>query len=160
VTVSANRPVAQSMKQSRRIRGWRAFGMGIVAAFVAVSCSSVPPTHPVEGKVVFKNKSGSVRRLAGGAVHFQSTTDSSQTAHGEIDNDGSFSLSSQHQGRGLPGVLPGQYKARIELPLDDDSGKPRRDVVHPKYLQFDKSPLSFTVPVAGNIEVVVEPPGR
>lgn len=114
-----------------------------------------PQTFPVQGKVVFKGKSGNVGQLAGGNVRVQSIADPSLTAVGEIADDGSFSLGAYIKDKGYPGVPAGQYKARVDPPEDDEEGLPLRGIIHPKYQDFDKSGLTFTVPLPGELVITV-----
>jgi hypothetical protein len=125
----------------------------------AAGCGpSGPETFPVTGKVVYKGR-GNVSQLTGGRVRFQSVSDPSLVAVGEIEDTGAFSLGSFLKDKALPGVPAGQYKARVEPPVDDEEGKPL-PVLHPRYLSFDKSGLTFTVPVEGEIVITVERPFR
>jgi hypothetical protein len=119
-----------------------------------------PRTHPVSGKVVFKGKPGNFRQLVGGKVRFQSTSDPSLIAVGTIEDDGTFALGTPFKEKGLGGVPAGTYKARVELPATDNEDTPQRLPFHPKYLDFHKSGLTFTVPVTGEILIEVERPGR
>jgi hypothetical protein len=121
---------------------------------------SEPKTYPVQGKVVFKGKGGNVARLAGGMVRFQSVSDPNLTAVGEIADDGTFSMGAFLKDKGLSGVPAGQYKARVDPPEDDEEGKLLRGLIAPKYQDFDKSGLTFTVPIAEDLVIVVERPGR
>jgi hypothetical protein len=126
----------------------------------AVGCgSSTLQTFPVSGKVVYKGK-GNVSQLTGGKVRFRSVSDPNVTGVGEIEDGGAFTLGTYFQEKGLPGVPAGEYKARVEPPEDDDEGKPLRGLLHPKYQDFDKSGLTFTVPVSGELLIQVERPGR
>src|SRR5262245_47386798 len=92
-----------------------------------------PPfeTLPVAGKVVFKG--GSIQRLDRGKVWFQSLADPKVTAVGTIDEEGAFQMTTLFEEKGYPGVPAGQYKVRIEPPLDDER-KPQNDLIHPKFL--------------------------
>ncbi len=117
--------------------------------------SSGPKVYPVEGKVVFKGKGGDMRHLIGGKVRFQSTTDPKVSPVGSIEDDGVFSMGTLADEKSLPGVPAGTYKARIEPPRGgevDEDAPPAP--IHPKYMDFDKSGLVFTVPTQG--EIVIE----
>ncbi len=124
----------------------------VLALILGCGGSSGPQTHPVQGKVVYKGK-GIIRQLAGGTVHFQSVADPKLTAFGEIDDEGSFTMGIVHNDKNLTGVPAGKYKARVEPPTDDD-GVPA-PVLAPKYRDYDKSGLTFTVPVTGQIVIEV-----
>ena len=126
----------------------------LAALALAAGCGPTgPETHPVQGKIVFKEKGGNLRQLAGGKVFFQSTSDPSLTAVGEIDDSGAFTMGITLKEKNYAGVPAGQYKARVEPPPDDDEGKPRRGLFNAKYQDFDKSKLSFTVPVSDPIVI-------
>jgi len=109
----------------------------------------------VRGKVVYKGK-GNVAQLANGKIRLRSDADPNLIVFGTIEEDGTFVLGASASGKSPGGVPAGQYKARIEPPQDDE-GRPRR-IVHPKYMHFDKSGLSVTVPPPGEITLVVERP--
>lgn len=135
--------------------------LGLLVGGVLGCGDKGPKTYPVNGKVVFKGKPGKLDRLMGGRVVFQSVADPKVMAVGILEDDGSFSMVAQipSENKGYTGVLAGDYKARLDLPLDDDN-KPVRGLVHPKYLDFDKSGLKYTVPTSGDIVVEVETPSR
>jgi hypothetical protein len=124
---------------------------------LAAGCGqSGPPTHEVKGKVVYKGK-GNINDLTDGIVSLQSTTNPNSKAVGSIEDDGSFSLGMFHEGKELQGVVAGTYKARIQPPrIDDDEGDNPRLPIHRKYLDYDKSGLTFTLPVAGDLVIEVE----
>jgi hypothetical protein len=107
----------------------------------------------VRGKVVYKGK-GNVAQLANGKVRLRSDADPNLIVFGTIEEDGTFALGASAPGKSPGGVPAGQYKARIEPPLDDE-GRTRR-LVHPKYMDFDKSGLTVTVPASAEITLVVE----
>jgi hypothetical protein len=135
---------------------WLLAGLLVLALGGLTSCGQRgPQTFPVQGKVVFKGKGGNVGQLAGGNVRFQSIADPNLTAVGEIADDGSFALGSYIKDKGYPGVPAGEYKARVDPPEDDEEGRPLRGLIHPKYQDFDKSGLTFTVPHAGELVIIV-----
>ena len=133
-----------------------AFGVAIALTTVIGCGSSGPPVHQVKGKVVYKGK-GNISDLTDGTVIFRSTSDTKLQAIGSIEDDGSFSLGMFHEGKELSGVLAGAYKASVQPPGgdDDENVKPRLPIQR-KYLDFDKSGLTFTVPVTGEILIEVE----
>lgn len=141
--------------------------LGVALAVCLLGCGdSAPRTHPVEGKIVFKAKGGSMRPLIGGRVRLQSMTEPGLFALGEIEDGGAFSVGMIHKERPLAGVPAGQYKVRIELPDSDDGDdddrnvrrKPGRAVLHPKYRDFDKSGITVTVPTTGEVVLTLDPP--
>jgi hypothetical protein len=129
-------------------------GLAALLPVLAGCGESGPPVHQVSGKVVFKGK-GNLRQLVGGKVRFQSTADPKLMPVGSIEDDGSFSLGTMHQDKELRGVPAGTYKARVEpRPADDEEAA--RAPIDRKYLEFDKSGLTFTVPAPGEIVIEVE----
>jgi hypothetical protein len=122
--------------------------------------SESPPVEvfPVTGKIVFQGK-GSVDLLERGKVWFQSTSDPNVEAVGLIDQEGAFEMTTLFPDKAWRGVPAGRYKARIEVPLDDEH-KPQPNLIDPKYSDYDKSKLVFTVPVSGEITITVQRPAR
>jgi hypothetical protein len=114
-------------------------------------------TSPVNGKVAFKDNKGRINRLERGKVWFRSKADPKVEAVGTIDGEGAFTLSTLTSERAWPGVPAGQYKVRLEVPLDDDRN-PQTDIVHAKYLDYDRSGISVTVPVPDDFTILVERP--
>lgn len=98
-------------------------GRSVLALFVVIlasGCSTEPPvnlpaTFPVVGKVLFADG----QPLPGGAVQFQSTTDTKTTALGEIAADGSFTLTLYEEGQKLPGTIVGPHRVTVIPPMDD-----------------------------------------
>jgi hypothetical protein len=121
------------------------------------SSDSSLKTHPVRGKVVFKG--GDVSRLDGGKVWFQSTSDAGLKAVGYLTDEGTFAMSTLLPDKAVFGVPAGQYKARVEPPPDVE-GKAQPRLIHARHQDFNKSGLSFTVPVNEAIVIEVERPGR
>jgi hypothetical protein len=112
-------------------------------------------TYPVRGKVVLAD--GDVRQLAGSHVEFMLESDPTVRASGQIQSDGSFTVQTLHEGKIQSGAPEGSYKARILLSDEDDEGRPRRGPkpVHPRFLDFSTSGLSYQVPAGGDITVNV-----
>src|SRR5438105_5411280 len=124
---------------------------------VVAGCSSqTVKTYPVIGKVEIKD--GDVAILTGSAVEFKHESDEFLRPSGNIDSSGNFTVKTLYQGQILPGAPEGKYKARIILGDESDEGVPKRkgkaDVVHKRFLDFETSGLSFTVP-AGDFKVAV-----
>ena len=127
-----------------------------------IGCGSggpTPPfkTHPVTGKVVFKG--GRQDKLERGKVWFQSTADKDVQAVGQITDDGTFTMSALQKDKAWAGVPAGDYKVKIDPPLDDQRNK-QWGLIHLKYLDFDKSGIRVTVPVKGELVIEVARPGR
>jgi hypothetical protein len=126
---------------------------------LAAGCGGQPSLtgHPVKGKVVYKGQ-GNVEQLADGMVRLQSTSDKNVTAFGSIDMDGTFALGSYADGK-VQNVPAGQYKVRVEPPKNDDD-RPQRGLLHAKYMDFEKSGITVTVPTTEELVIEVERPGR
>ena len=116
-----------------------------------------PKTHPVKGKVVTA-KAESLKRLVGQAVEFQSTTEPETRGFGQIQSDGSFTISTYRQGASLSGAIEGTHKARLMIDLGDEDGRPGKKAwpIDRKYTQFENSGWVITVPTDG--EVVLKLP--
>ncbi len=139
---------------------WTWIVLSAAILFVAVGCGgsdSSIKTYPVRGKVVLKG--GNANRLERGKVWFQSTSDPSLKAVGIIYEDGSFAMTTLLEDKGVLGVPAGQYHARVEPPTDEDH-KPQPGLIHPKYQDFKKSGLNFTVPGPDEIVIEVDRSGR
>jgi hypothetical protein len=125
----------------------------VVSLFLLVGCSSQSiKTHPVSGKVEIKD--GDVAILTGSSVEFKHKSDESIRPYGNIDSAGTFTVKTLHQGTILSGAPAGKYKARIILGDESDEGVPKRkgNPIHPRFLDFSTSGLSFKVP-AGDYTV-------
>jgi hypothetical protein len=121
--------------------------------------SNVPKTYPVKGKVVFKGK-GDVARLSGHHVRFESVSDAKLSAVGEIEDDGTFSLGSFIDGKALPGLPEGTYKACLEQPEPEDEDRKPPPVVHSRFLSTKTSGWEFKVPSSDEFTLEVEGPKR
>lgn len=130
------------------------FGLAAVAALGLGGCrqANVPKTYPVKGQVVFKG--GDARKLAGGYVRLRLISDPNVVAVGEIEEDGSFVLGTFHQDKPLAGVREGEYQVRVDPPLDEQD-QPLR-IIHPRFLDFEKSKLKFTVQAGAENSLPIE----
>jgi hypothetical protein len=112
-----------------------------------------PKTHPVKGKVVTA-KAEDLKALAGQAVELQSTAEPETRGFGQIQPDGSFTISTYRQGASLPGAIEGTHKVRLMIDLGDDGdGRPRRKkwTFDRKYTRFEDSEWSISVPTDGEV---------
>jgi hypothetical protein len=145
---------------------------------VVVGCGG-PNLEPVTGRVQLTD--GDVSALADSNVEFVSTTDSNIRSYGAIESDGSFAMQTRHaDGQSYFGVQEGNYKVRlilagdfpselIALPEQSDSDEaPDIDLrvrsrelqklklpVHVKFLNFETSGLTATVPTSGELVLTV-----
>lgn len=119
----------------------------VLSLFLLVGCSSQSiKTYPVNGKVEIKD--GDAALLVGSGVELKHDSDESLRPIGNIDASGSFAVKTLHQGEILQGAPEGKYKARIILGDQSDEGVPKRppNLIHPRFLDFEKSGLTFAVP--------------
>jgi predicted small lipoprotein YifL len=142
-------PVAGSL---RRRATW-ALVAGILLALAGCGPSG-PKTYPVQGKVV-TTKADDLKLLAGQAVEFQSTTEPETRGFGQIQADGSFTISTYRQGVSLPGAVEGTHKVRLMIDLggDGEDARPRKTKwpFDRKYTQFESSGWTITVPTEGEV---------
>ena len=118
-----------------------------LSLFLLVGCSGESvKTHPVVGKVEIVG--GDVSVLTGSGVEFRHETDETLRPSGNIDSAGNFTVKTLHQGKIVMGAPEGKYKARIILGDESDEGVPKRkgNPIHKRFLEFNTSGLSFTVP--------------
>jgi hypothetical protein len=132
--------------------------MALVGMGSVVGCGPAGPrTYPVRGRV--EATAGDVRPLAGSNVEAALESDPTVRASGVIQPDGRFTLETLHAGVILKGAPAGTYQARIILDDDGDreARRQRRAAVHPRFLQFKTSGLSFQVPADGDVILKVAP---
>ena len=109
-----------------------------------------PKTYPVKGKVVTVNAEA-LKRLVGQAVELQSTIEPNTRGFGQIQADGSFTISTYRLGAALSGAIEGTHRARIApTASDDDDGRGRMRVDR-KYTRFDSSGWEIVVPTTGDV---------
>lgn len=131
----------------------RPLWLGMLALFclVLTGCETSIATHPVSGKVVLPDGSPA----GGGIIKFRTTSQEGEMvkAHGEIQPDGSFQLTTFQEG---DGALEGEHEAILFSPATGDGGG---RVVAPsfpaKYRKYETSGLKFRVDPGQN-EFVIE----
>ena len=130
------------MEAAGRRAAFVAFAIVLLAGCPAASIK----THPIVGKVELKD--GDVELLKGSHVELRQETDPLILPSGRITAGGTFTVQTLYQGEILSGAPEGKYKARIILGDESDEGVPKRppNLLHPRFLDFDKSGLTFTVP--------------
>jgi hypothetical protein len=114
---------------------------------------SGPKTHAVKGRVVTA-KADDLKLLVGQSVELQSTAEPETRGFGQIQADGSFTISTYRQGVSLPGAIEGTHKVRLMIDLgDDDDGRPakKKGPLDRKYTQFDQSGWVISVPTDGEL---------
>jgi hypothetical protein len=126
--------------------GWEARAGCLLLVAVSGCGAHGVKTYPVKGKVEIKD--GDVALLAGSHVELMQESDPDIRSSGKIEPGGNFSLQTQHQGKIVVGAPEGKYKVRIVLADESDEGVPKRkgDPIHKRFLDFNTSGLSVTVP--------------
>jgi hypothetical protein len=97
----------------------------VAGALLAAGCPSaphavLPKTYPAKGKVVYKDN----KPMSGGMVQFRSEAAAAFTITGEVQQDGTFRLTTMEvQGTKADGAPEGQYEVTV-MPLmnPDQSG--------------------------------------
>jgi hypothetical protein len=156
----------------RRVVG-RLWVIGLAVALAGAAGCGGSKTHPVKGKVVLEG--GDVKKLEGASVEFRLDSDPSIRSSGEIKEDGSFELTTYHNGKPVPGAPEGAHTARIVISgdLEEEEEPVKRDAdeapeirpksrkkpgplpVHARFLKFTTSGLNYQVPTAGEITIKV-----
>ena len=99
----------------------------------SVGCAGMPRTYPVKGKVVFKGG----KPVTDGRIQFQSATDPQFKALGDIDQDGSFSLTTYIGTNKAQGAPQGPYSVVVELERPADVvALPNTYTVEPRENEF------------------------
>jgi hypothetical protein len=109
-----------------------------------------PKTHPVKGKVVF-TKGGTAKTLSDrqGYIVFESIEQPGVKAMGEIQEDGSFTVTTILQGDDKPGAVEGSHRVRLEL--DDTAAR----FVAPQFLSAKSSAITVKIPSSEELEIKV-----
>jgi len=104
----------------------------------------------VEGKVEF-TKGGNVRDLADRSivVEFQSVEQPELKAFGAILEDGSFTMTTQVNEKGKPGVLAGSH--RVRLNAEESATR----FVSGKFLKYETSGITVKIPPEGELVIKV-----
>lgn len=122
--------------------------LGLLGVVVLLSSgcgggSSLPPTYPATGTVVFKGG----KSVTGGAIQFTPINDSSYTVSGDVQNDGSFTLATTKGKDRAPGAPEGEYRVTVLLPLPpDQKGIP--SVVLPKTYRIEAKDNTFAFEIS------------
>jgi hypothetical protein len=109
-----------------------------------------PPTIRVKGKIEF-TKGGKALDLAnrGVAVEFQSIEQPEVKSFGEILEDGSFTMATQVNEKGKPGVIAGSH--RVRLNADESVGR----FVSPRFFEYATSGITVKIPLEGELVIKV-----
>jgi hypothetical protein len=127
----------------------------LLSGLLLTGCgSSSSPVVPVTGQL--KLEGGDAAPLTGHMIEVTKADDNLVRSYGEIKPDGNFELESLIEGKMLKGVQPGKYHARIVLGDDDPQQRQlARAAIHPRYLKFNSSGLSFDAPATGPVQLQV-----
>ena len=99
----------------------------------------MPAMHPVEGKVLYKTG----QPMNGGTVKFQSTTDTTLSTAGEIQPDGSFSLTTFAEKERVKGAPPGEYRVTVIPALGKEHAV--QPIMLPKPYKVEARDNTFTI---------------
>jgi len=127
----------------------------VLGTSILVGCDSGPPVAPVQGKVLYNGEP-----LPFGSVTFQPS--SGQPAKGEIQPDGTFTLSTFAPN---DGAIVGTHKVRIACYTSQDPNRQQPTggeqslgqlLIPREYTMFDTSKLTAEVKPEGNEPLVFE----
>jgi len=118
-------------------------GLGLLGLLVGCKSTSdsLPKTYPVTGTVL-DEKGAPVK---GGAVRFESTTDTTLTVTGEIQQDGKFTMRTSRNKESAEGAIEGEYTVLIMLPAGADPNNPPPPVKLPKTYKVEPKDNVFTL---------------
>ena len=112
---------------------------GCAAVFVLVFSGCGPGLATVRGKVTLPDG----KPAAGSQVVFESEQDGKKiSARGDVQDDGSFELSTFKPGDGVP---PGKYKVQVNPPPMVNAEGPYTSPFNAKFSSFQTSGLEFEV---------------
>jgi hypothetical protein len=131
-----------AVRSDRFRHGRLTSALWLLMALTGCGSSASTPVFAVNGKVLLANG----KPLAAGRVTFVSTDGQLPEVSGEIQPDGSFSLTSRSPG---DGAAPGEYKVRVE-PAGRKDPRRRKPVFPVKYVDEDSSGLVVTVRAEAN----------
>jgi hypothetical protein len=125
---------------------WRALSLALLLLGV-LGCG--PSMYPVRGKVILNDGTP----VTTGMVIFESKGEKPIVARGDIKPDGSYELSTNKPGDGVP---PGKYRVHVTPPVhvnvEESAPKP---VFDERYTKFETSGLEFEVP-SGSGEYLIK----
>src|SRR4051812_41068059 len=112
-------------------------GSLVIGSWCLAGCSA--RLQPVRGKVTLADG----KPAAGSQVVFESDREGKKiSARGDVQEDGSYSLSTFQPGDGVP---PGKYKAQVNPPPMVNAEGPYVSPFNTKYSNFQTSGLEFEV---------------
>ncbi len=126
------------------------FGLFTLLLVSLAGCETPVATHAVTGKVVLADGSPA----GGGIIKFRTTSEEGETvkAHGQIQADGSFQLTTFEEG---DGALEGDHEVILFSPATGDGGGAAAAPNFPqKYRKYETSGLQFHVSPGQNEFVI------
>ncbi len=120
----------------------------LIGATGCQGAENMPKTYPVLGTVFYKGG----KPLQGGTVQFMSPTDPSLTVVGNIQNDGTFTLSTIRNQTKVDGAAEGEYRVTIVPPIPADRKSFQPPMPVPKPYKVEAKENQF------QIELHVPPP--
>jgi hypothetical protein len=103
----------------------------------------LPTTYKVTGSVIFK----SGKPATGGAIQFSPVADTTFTVSGDLQNDGTFSLTTFRGNERVSGAPEGEYRVTILLPLPADQ-KAIPGIVLPNTYRVEAKDNNFAFEIA------------
>lgn len=88
------------------------WGLAMAVVIMAGCGPQIPPCYPVKGTVVWRGG----KSFKAGSITFQSKSDQEIVAIGNIDKDGSFTVSTKMFGESKDGAPEGEYTVMVEDP--------------------------------------------
>jgi hypothetical protein len=123
----------------------RAAALALPAALLLVAlpgCGpSIPTTYPVKGKVIWKGG----KPVDDGRIEFQSLSEPSLKAVGEIERDGTFFLTTHLAGRKRVGAVAGEHRVLVEPDMGDE---PALVVLLPNTYTVEPKENDFTIVIS------------
>ena len=101
-----------------------------------------PPTYPATGTVV----DASDQPLTGGFVEFQSMTDQNMMAVGDIQEDGSFTLTTYVDGQPTEGAIVGGHRVTVHPPQIEHGGAPPVVLRKPEKIEAQENVFTLKLP--------------
>jgi hypothetical protein len=116
-------------------------GTALIGVWVSGCGSGIPTTYAVKGKVVWKGG----KPVEDGRIEFQSLSNANLKAVGEIESDGSFTLTTHKDGRTRQGAVEGEHRVLVEPDVGD--GEPALLIVLPKPYTVEPRENNFHIEI-------------
>jgi hypothetical protein len=142
----APRKAPQDFQKSGKNSPHSNLALVLLAALLAAGCGS-GGVHPVQGQVVWKDGSPA-KELAGSLIFFEQA-EAQTSARGQIKEDGSFQLTTNHEG---DGALAGQHTVTILEVGRKSAGGPDASAIAP-----GKIDTRYSTPSTSDLRAEVKP---